>query len=83
MSDDYRGIGANAEETDAKQQEMEFGKGGVPWLLLLFYLSFLVFFTWYTLEYQLPDFQEQGPITLPDNAGTVTPATGDGGGAPR
>ncbi len=36
-----------------------FGEGGVPWPLLLFYLSFLVFFTWYTLEYQLPRFLDE------------------------
>ncbi len=75
MSDEYRGLGTSAEETDAQQQTMDFGEGGVPWFLLAFYLSFLVFFTWYTLEYQLPDFQEQGPITLPD-AATADPGDG-------
>lgn len=46
---------------DTEQQEVGYGHGGVPVLLLLFYLSFLVFFAWYALEYQLPDFLEQGP----------------------
>jgi hypothetical protein len=50
-----------AERTDAKAFEPGYGKGGVPFLLLIFYLSFLVFFTWYVLEYQLPDYLEQGP----------------------
>jgi len=49
------------EPNDAEAFEPGFGKGGVPWALLLFYLSFLTFFTWYTLEYQLPDFLDQGP----------------------
>jgi len=49
------------EPTDAEKYEPGFGKGGVPWLLLLFYLSYLTFFTWYVLEYQLPDFLQQGP----------------------
>ena len=65
MSDDYPGLGVGPEETDAKRHEMGFGEGGVPWYLLAFYLAFLVFFTWYVLEYQLPDFQDQGPVTLP------------------
>ena len=47
---------------DDEQQELGFGKGGVPWPLLLFYLSFLVFFVWYSLEFQLPDFLQQGPV---------------------
>ena len=49
------------EPRDDKQQEFAYGEGGVPWVLLLFYLSFLVFFTWYALEYQLPDFLQKGP----------------------
>jgi len=48
---------------DGEAFRPKYGKGGVPLLLLLFYLSFLVFFTWYTLEYQLPDYLDQGPIT--------------------
>ena len=51
------------EKTDAEQKVFGFGTGGVPWYLLLFYLGFLVFFTWYVLEYQLPNFLEQGPGT--------------------
>lgn len=46
---------------DADEVQLGFGKGGVPWFLMVFYLSFLTFFVWYTLEYQLPDFLEQGP----------------------
>lgn len=46
---------------DAEVFEPGYGKGGVPWLLLIFYLSFLTFFTWYVLEFQLPDFLQQGP----------------------
>lgn len=53
-------LGATAEETDSKQLDPGFGDGGVPWYLLAFYLAFLVFFTWYVLEYQLPDFAERG-----------------------
>lgn len=45
-----------------------YGHGGVPWYLLLGYLAFLVFFTWYTLEYQLPDFLQQGPGQAPAEA---------------
>jgi len=33
----------------------------VPWLLMIFYLSFLVFFVWYVFEYQVPDYIDQGP----------------------
>ena len=47
---------------DDQQQLLGFGKGGVPWPLLLFYLSFLVFFVWYSLEFQLPDFLDHGPV---------------------
>lgn len=47
---------------DSEQQEIGFGHGGVPWPLLLFYLSFLAFFAWYALEYQLPEFMEHGPV---------------------
>lgn len=49
------------ERTDEEPAALGFGKGGVPWFLLLYYLAFLVFFTWYTLEYQLPDYLEEGP----------------------
>lgn len=49
------------EASDAEPAQLGFGKGGVPWLLLLFYLSFLVFFVFYALEYQLPDYLDQGP----------------------
>ena len=46
---------------DSEQQTYAYGHGGVPIFLLLVYLSFLVFFAWYTLEYQLPDFLQKGP----------------------
>jgi hypothetical protein len=29
---------------------------------MLMYLAFLVFFTWYALEYQLPDYLEKPPV---------------------
>lgn len=48
-------------EDDSLQAELGFGKGGVPWYLLLFYLSFMAFFVWYVLEYQVPDYLERGP----------------------
>ena len=50
------------EKSDAEAADLGFGKGGVPWYLLLLYLSFLTFFTWYVLQYQLPDYLEQGPV---------------------
>ncbi len=46
---------------DSQPQWFGYGHGGVPILLLLFYLAFLVFFTWYTLENQLPDYLDEGP----------------------
>lgn len=48
--------------------ELGFGKGGVPWPLMLFYLGFLVFFVWYVLEYQLPDYLNQGPVGPTDGS---------------
>jgi len=60
---DPQELRASGEDTDAEQKVFGFGSGGVPWYLLLFYLAFLVFFTWYVLEYQLPDFLQQGPST--------------------
>jgi hypothetical protein len=60
------------EATDATPAEFGYGKGGVPWYLLLLYLGFLTFFTWYTLEYQLPDFLNQGPGQVEE-----TPAAGN------
>ena len=47
------------EKTDAEKFHPGYGHGGVPWYLLLFYLAFLSFFTWYVLEYQLDDYLEQ------------------------
>ena len=52
----------NFEQSDVEQAQLGFGKGGVPWYLMIFYLAFLAFFAWYTLEYQLPDVLEQGPF---------------------
>ena len=53
-----------------------FGPGGVPWPLMLLYLGFLVFFTWYVLEYQLPDYlrlraakEAPGEVAAPAEAG--------------
>ncbi len=50
------------EPRDDEQQLFSFGKGGVPLPLLLFYLGFLVFFVWYALEFQLPEFLKHGPL---------------------
>jgi hypothetical protein len=44
-----------------------YGQGGVPWYLLALYIAFLMFFAWYVIEYQLPDYLEQGPVK-PQNA---------------
>jgi hypothetical protein len=54
-------LGKTLEETDSQQKVFDYDNGGVPWYLLLFYLSYLVLLTFYALEYQLPDFLEQGP----------------------
>jgi len=56
------------ELADEQQAEFNYGKGGVPWYLLLFYICFLSFFTYYVLEFQLPDFLKQGPLTEPTTA---------------
>jgi hypothetical protein len=66
MSEMERGLdrtplGPNSEATDSEQKVFGYGTGGVPWYLLLLYLSFLVFFTMYVLDFQLPDFLNQGP----------------------
>ncbi len=58
---DRRPLGENGEDTDSRQHVFNYDHGGVPWPLLLFYLSYLVLLTFYSLEYQLPDFLEQGP----------------------
>lgn len=73
------------EPDDVAAADLGFGKGGVPIALLLFYLSFLGFFTWYTLEFQLPAFLDEGPGASVEEdakgaaAGGVTPAGGDDG----
>jgi hypothetical protein len=48
--------------SDAERFHPGYGHGGVPWLLMLLYIAFLVFFTWYVLEFQLPDYLEKGPV---------------------
>ncbi len=58
----------NIEPADSQKFDPEYGHGGVPWYLVLFYLAFLVFFTWYCLEFQLPDFLKQGPGQAPPAA---------------
>ena len=50
---------STTEPTDAEKFHPGYGHGGVPWYLLLFYLAFLIFFTWYSLEYQLDDYVRQ------------------------
>ena len=65
MSDQH-----GTEATDAEQADLGFGHGGVPWPLLLFYLSFLVFFVWYSLEYQLPDFLGGGGAEVVEETAT-------------
>jgi len=64
------------EELDRAAFRPGFGSGGVPWPLMLLYLCFLVFFTWYVLEYQLPDYLKagaprspQGEVSAPADSG--------------
>lgn len=57
------------EVSDSEKHEFGFGEGGVPWFLLVGYLAFLVFFTWYTIEYQLVDFEKDGPFPVGGAAG--------------
>lgn len=59
------------ESSDTEQADLGFGHGGVPWYLMLFYLAFLGFFVWYSLEFQLPDFQSNvgGGVEAPQNLG--------------
>jgi len=47
------------EPTDARQADLGFGEGGVPWYLTLYYLAFLGFFVWYVLEFQLTDYLDK------------------------
>ena len=56
------------EATDTQTFEPGYGQGGVPWYLMLLYIGFLVLFTWYVLEYQLPDFLRQGPGRTEESA---------------
>lgn len=59
------------EQSDTGQAELGFGKGGVPWYLMLLYLAFLAFFVWYSLEYQLADYVTEtgGGVEAPQNLG--------------
>lgn len=61
MSTPLSPVGPGPELADSKPLATRYGVGGVPWYLVLKYLGFLTFFTWYVLEYQLPDYLEQGP----------------------
>jgi hypothetical protein len=56
-----RDLPAADEGLDRTAFEPGYGTGGVPWYLMVGYIAFLVFFTWYVLEFQLPDFLRQGP----------------------
>lgn len=58
---DDQPIREDALKTDSEQKLFKYDVGGVPWFLLLLYLGFLVFFTRYVLDFQLPDFLVQGP----------------------
>ena len=80
----YDPLPATPEETDEHQQVYDFGEGGVPWYLLLFYLAFLTFFTYYVLENQLPDFTSEPPIQVDDGGAADAAASGavEGAGAP-
>ena len=60
---------------DENAQELPYGHGGVPWLLVLLYIGFLTFFTWYTLEHQLTDYLE-----LQEQKAAVSEAEAEPGG---
>ncbi len=53
------------EVADEEPVNFGYGKGGVPWYLLLYYLAFLSLFTWYVLEFQLPGFIDESPVGEP------------------
>lgn len=57
---------------DAAPFVPSYGHGGVPWYLVALYLAFLVFFTWYVLEYQLPDYLQKGPGRIQESAAPPT-----------
>jgi hypothetical protein len=38
---------------------------------MLLYVGFLVFFTWYSIEYQLPDYLQKGPVRPAADASAV------------
>ena len=80
MNPEFMRIEQSSEVTDSKKHEFGFGEGGVPWFLLLGYLAFLVFFTWYVVEYQLKDFEEHSPFPVSaetDSAGAETGSDSD------
>ena len=54
-----------SEASDAEPADLGFGKGGVPWYLTIYYLAFVVFFVWYVLEYQLPNYLELKEAATP------------------
>lgn len=56
---------SSPDAADSRQFKMPYGKGGVPWYLFLYYLGYLALFTWYALEFQLPDYLAQGPGRAP------------------
>jgi hypothetical protein len=59
------------QKLDTDQVDPGFGHGGVPWYLMLLYVGFLVFFTWYSIEYQLPDYLQKGPVRPAADASAV------------
>ena len=59
------------EASDNEAFSPGFGKGGVPWYLLVFYVAFLVFFTWYTTEFQLPGLVQDGPAQNAEGEASV------------
>ncbi|MFT5284192.1 MAG: hypothetical protein ACI8TQ_000348 [Planctomycetota bacterium] len=60
------------ELVDHEQAKFNYGKGGVPWYLMVFYLAFCTFFTWYVLEFQLQGFINESP--LGETPGVEAPA---------
>ncbi|MFT7679993.1 MAG: hypothetical protein ACI8QC_003999 [Planctomycetota bacterium] len=65
-------VSEDPEAIDSKQADLGFGEGGVPFILLLLYLSFLVFFTWYTMDFQLPEFLKDGPVAIESDVGPAS-----------
>ena len=75
--------GDGAADLDREAFRPGFGTGGVPWYLMILYLSFLVFFTWYVLEFQLADYlelrAENRANEAPLDPGEGTPAASESG----